>query len=145
MPRQPRKKVIKKLTHYMNGKVKCTLDTLREISDKSNFDQIVSILKKSFQQDLNVEEACLEAGIRKSTFYCWCNASDEFSNSIAQAKQRLRVTAKKTVAASIEKKDIEITKWWLERRAKDEFATKTETDNKNQNFNQEVTIDIDPN
>lgn len=114
------------LTTYIKGDVKCTIDTLRGLSAKDNFDKIVSALIGGFQRDLNVEEACLEAGIAKDTFYNWFNASDEFANRITKAKQRLKVHAKKVIADKVMSNDFEAAKWWAERRLKDEFSHRQE-------------------
>jgi len=115
------------LQDYIDGDIKATVDTLRELSSKDNFDEILSALVGAFQRDLNVEEACLEAGISKDTYYNWINASDELANRIAKAKQRLKTEVKRIIADKIIKNsDLDTAKWWAERKLKSEFSTRQE-------------------
>lgn len=118
------------LQTYIDGEVKCTVDTLRELSNKEKFDDIVSALIGGFQRDLNVEETCLEAGISKETFYQWLKASDELAHRIEKAKQRLKVHAKKVIADKVMNNDFEAAKWWAERKLKDEFSLRRENTGK---------------
>ena len=47
-------------------------------------------------------------------------------------KEQVKMQAKLNVSEAIENKDIDISKWYLERKAKDEFSTK-----------QEISADVD--
>jgi predicted DNA-binding protein (UPF0251 family) len=124
----------KTLEDYMQGEEKATIDTLRILTSKDNFDEIVSSLKAAFQRDLNVEEACLEAGISRETYYNWIKASYAFANQIEKARQRLKVHTKKLIAEKIlNQNDFEAAKWWAERKLKSEFSTRTEHTGENGN------------
>lgn len=105
-----------------------TMDTLRERSQKGNFDVIISDLKQGFYRDYTVEQACLYAGINKDTFYDWRKACTEFAHQMDMAKNTLKIIAKDNISGQIRRGDMKTTRWWLERRLKDEFSTRNESD-----------------
>lgn len=88
-----------------------------------------SVLRKlefAYLKGLTDAEACLYANIGTSTLYDYCNAHPEFAERKELLKKNPVARAKINVAEKIEKGDIEASKWYLERRAKDEFSTKQE-------------------
>jgi hypothetical protein len=73
-------------------------------------------------------EACLYANIGKSTLYDYQNENPEFLERKEILKINPVLKARTNVMASIESGDINDSKWLLERKKKDEFSVKTETD-----------------
>ena len=104
-----------------------TLKELKELSLKHNFDQIVSDLKNAFMRDFTMERACRYAGIHHSTYYDWCERSDEFKSMMDKAQDELFNVAHNIIADDIRmKKDKDLAKWYLERRDKKRFAQRQE-------------------
>lgn len=87
---------------------------------------MIGKLEMLFAQGLSDREACLVANISPSTLYDYCNENPEFAERKELLKEQPKITAKLNVAEAIEKKDIDMSKWYLERKAKDEFSTKQE-------------------
>ena len=97
-------------------------------------------LEYAFMRGLTDLEACLYANISKSTLYNYCEENPEFMDRKEELKQHPTAKARLNVTEAIEKGDTDLSKWYLERKAKDEFSTKqtVEADVKN-----EVTINIE--
>lgn len=85
-------------------------------------------LREAFALDANPKEAWLETGIDYGRILEWLSVGDRLAE-MERLRMKPRWEAKKLVAkeASVSVKDAQ---WYLERRAKDEFSTKSEVDNK---------------
>lgn len=94
-------------------------------------EQVVDKLEEAFKIGCTDEEACLSADIDKKTLYNYIKKNPSFSTRKQQLKANPVFLAKKTIVDKLEK-DVDIAKWYLERRKKDEFSTKTEIDNNHQ-------------
>ena len=89
---------------------------------------MIGKLELLFAKGLSDREACLIADINPTTLYDYCNTHPDFKERKELLKERPKTTAKLNVAEAIENKDIELSKWYLERKAKDEFSTKQTID-----------------
>lgn len=87
-------------------------------------EEIVGKLEYAFSKDFNIGEACDYAGIHRDSYYEWIKNNKEFSDRMEQAQTNLKRKAKINIADKIEEGDMDVTKWFLERRAKDEYSTK---------------------
>lgn len=87
-------------------------------------EEIVRKLEYAFQKDFNVTEACEYAGISRETYYEWQEKKKGFSDKMQFAKSNLKRKAKVNLADKIESGDIDTTKWYLERRAREEYSLK---------------------
>lgn len=105
-----------------------TLDELKKSSNKKNFDQIISDLKHGFTLDFTDLEACRYAGISHDTYYRWYKESDEFAVNMEIAKDFMSKAAKTNIGDKVASGDTDLAKWWLERRRKQDYAARTETD-----------------
>ena len=103
-------------------------------------DEVIGKLEMLFAKGLSDREACLIADIHPSTLYDYCNANPEFAERKELLKERVKTQAKLNLAEAIENKDADISKWYLERKAKDEFSVKQEI---SADVNSEVTINIE--
>lgn len=103
-------------------------------------EETIQKLEYAFMRGLTDLEACLYANISKSTLYNYCNENPAFMDRKELLKEQVKVQAKLNVAESIENKDVDISKWYLERRAKDEFSTKQEI---KADVDADVTINIE--
>ena len=86
--------------------------------------ETVKKLEYGFLRGLTDEQCCLFAGISKQALYDYCHAHPEFTDRKELLKQQPSVQAKINIAEGIESGDAELSKWYLERRNKDEFSTK---------------------
>jgi len=92
---------------------------------------IVRKLEDAFRDGASITEACDQAGIVRDTYYRWLNEKDGFQTKMKEAQDWVTEIARAVVAKRITKKnDTETAKWWLERKKKDEFSTRTENTGK---------------
>lgn len=90
-------------------------------------EEMIRKLELLFAKGLTDREACLIADLSPSTLYDYCTANPEFAERKELLKEQIKTQAKLNVAeAIVEKKDIDMSKWYLERKARDEFSTKQE-------------------
>lgn len=73
-------------------------------------------------------EACLYADVAESTFYDFLKEYPEYSEKIDIWKNYEKIKARMVVHKALDKGDRDMAKWYLERKAKDEFSTKQEVD-----------------
>ena len=81
-------------------------------------------LEYAFMRGLTDTEACLYAHIGTTTLYNYCEENPEFRDRKEELKQHPTAKARLNVTEAIEKGDADLSKWWLERKAKEEFSTK---------------------
>ncbi len=89
-------------------------------------DAIVGKLEYGFMKGLNVTECCHYADISRNAFYEYCEKNPEFKDRIEELKSNPSTKAKLNVVEAIENGDTDLSKWWLERKNKDEFSLKQE-------------------
>lgn len=92
-------------------------------------EEVLKVLKEAFLMGCTDREACLYAGISNQTLYNYQEANPEYVEQKEQWKDYLKIRARKTVAGKIDG-DPETAKWYLERKAKDEFSSRTENTGK---------------
>lgn len=103
-------------------------------------DAVVAKLEYGFMKGLNVTECCHYADISRNCFYEYLEKNPEFKDRIEELKSNPSTMAKLNVVEAIENGDTDLSKWWLERRSKDEFSTKQEV---KADIDQNVTINIE--
>jgi hypothetical protein len=102
---------------------------------------IVRKLETAFQDGFSVSEACLTFGISRTAYY-ERNATDrEFMDKMELARTYVSIRAKKTVIHAINEGDLSTAKWWLERKARNEFSLRAVNDEPVQNA--EVPEEVD--
>ena len=82
-------------------------------------------LEKVYAYGGNDVEACLYAGIGKSTLYDYQHTHPEFSERKSQLQTNPVLATLQTISKAIEDGDVEVAKWLLERRCRDEYAPPT--------------------
>lgn len=85
-------------------------------------------LEYAFLKGMSDKEACIFADITQQTLYNYCNAHPEYFERKELLKEMPKVKAKINIVEGIENGDTELSKWYLERKAKDEFSTKQDVD-----------------
>lgn len=89
-------------------------------------DATLKKLEDGFLLGLSDREACIYADIAPQTLYNYCNDHPEYLERKELLKENLKMQAKINIAHEIKSKDTDTSKWYLERKAKDEFSTKQE-------------------
>lgn len=85
-------------------------------------------LEEAFKLGCTNREACFYADVAESTFYDFLNEYPDYSDKIKMWKDYQKIKARYVVHKALEKGDRDMAKWYLERKAKDEFSTKQEVD-----------------
>lgn len=86
----------------------------------------IRILEEAFSIGASDSEACFQANIGMSTLYDYCQANPAFSERKELLKDMPKYKARKNITDEINKGNQNISTWYLERKAKDEFAGRTE-------------------
>ena len=88
--------------------------------------EVVGKLEYAFMKGFNISEACDYAAISRDTYYEKLKQSKEFSDRMERAKTKLQRKAKLNLAEAIEGGNLDESKYYLERKCKDEFSVKQE-------------------
>lgn len=108
---------------YLKEKAKNSVGRPRAIGEKE-----LRLLKEAFFMGCTNREACLYADVAESTFYDFLKEYPEYSEKIDIWKNYEKIKARMVVHKALDKGDRDMAKWYLERKAKDEFSTKQEVD-----------------
>lgn len=87
---------------------------------------LVSQLEECLKNGFTVSAACRLVGIHRDTYYDWHTRFEGFSDRMQYAKDFALEAARQVVVKSIIEGDVQTSKWYLERKAKDEFSTRSE-------------------
>lgn len=89
-------------------------------------DEVLRKLEYAFAMGATDKEACFHAGIGASTLYDYQKENPEFSERKWGLKGSVVLKAKTNIASAIDKGDTDLSKWYLERKAKEEFSPRAE-------------------
>ncbi len=89
-------------------------------------DAVVQKLLDAFALGFTDEEACLYTGISKQTLYNYCEKHPKFRESKELLKRSPIIKAKANVVKDLESGSLDTSKWYLERKVKEEFSLKQE-------------------
>jgi len=90
----------------------------------------VNKLEYAFSIGADVSAACYYANISRQTYYNWEKSNTELKDKFDRLKEKPVLESYKNTAEKISAGDVEISKWYLERKRKDEFSTREEHENK---------------
>ena len=79
-------------------------------------------LEQAFKDGLSVSEACFISGIGKRTFYDHKASDEDFAHKMELGKAYVTLRAKKVVVQAINDGNLTAAKWYLERKARNEFG-----------------------
>lgn len=88
--------------------------------------EVIGKLEMAFSTGATDIEACIVADINPDTLYEYCKKNPEFSERKEVLKKKPVLKAKQIVINYLNSNDIDTAKWYLERKARDEFAAKQE-------------------
>ena len=86
---------------------------------------VLGKLEQAFAYGASDKEASFYAGINPDTMYEYQKTHPEFTERKEALKQRPVLDARQKVVGDI-KNDVRVAQWYLERKAKDEFAVRQE-------------------
>ena len=100
---------------------------IREVGRPIKFSPlVVKKLEEAFSLDASIEEACFYAGISRQTYYNNVKEGDDLFDRFNELRQSPVLIARKTTVKAL--KDPDHAHWYLERKRKNEFSTKTSLD-----------------
>ena len=79
-------------------------------------------LEQALRDGFNVDVACYVSGVGRSTYYQHLQSDPDFADKMALAQDWTTQRAKQVVAQAIGNGDLKAAQWWLERRARADFA-----------------------
>lgn len=92
-------------------------------------EKMVRNLDEAFMMGMSDREACMYCGLSYSTFTTWLEKNEEYRTKKESLKQYPKLLVKRNLAEAIKNKDIDTSKWYAERKMKDEgFNAKQEID-----------------
>jgi len=91
-------------------------------------ENVLHKLEEAFSKGFSDAEACLYADIGTSTLYNYCEKNPKFLERKEALKKTPLMKARSNIYDAIDSGDIEMSKWYAERKAKKEFSTRVEQD-----------------
>jgi hypothetical protein len=95
----------------------------------------VQKLEAALRDGFSVEMACHVSGVGRSTYYQHSQSDLDFADKMTLAQDWITQRAKQVVAQAIDKGDLKMATWWLERRARAEFAANPPAQSQQNNLN----------
>ena len=89
--------------------------------------EVISKLEEAFSMGCGDREACLHANISTQPLYDYQTLHPEFTERKAMLKEKLILKSRQNVQLAIDTGDRDMTKWYLERKKKAEFSTRSES------------------
>ena len=107
--------------------------------------EVLRKLDECFLNDLSDRQACYIVDINPESLYAYQREHPKYTERKATLKNMTAAKAKMNLAQAINSKDREISKWYLERKVKNEFSTRIENDTTLRgDADKPVTINIKP-
>ena len=85
-------------------------------------DEVLGKLRALFTLGISDELACDVVGIHRDSLYSYQKEHPEFQEEKKLLKQNPVISAKKNVVTAIKNGDMKTTRWYLERKCKEEFG-----------------------
>ena len=83
----------------------------------------VQKLEQALKEGFSIERACHLSGIGRSTFYVNLQSNSKFSDKMLLAQEWATERAKQVIIHELDKGNVKVAQWWLERKARQEFST----------------------
>ena len=93
----------------------------------------IAALEQAFSMDCTDDEACLMAGIGRSTLYRYENDYPEFHERKQLLKQKQVLKARQVINLKLDESDRPTATWLLERKRRDEFGQQVDVNVKHIN------------
>ncbi len=112
-------------------KKRATAEKKRPIGRPEIDESAVNKLMDAFSWGCDVTSACLFAEISRQAYYNYCSRHPDFNDRCEALRNMPNLHARRTVFNAMMSGDVATAKWYLERKFKDEFATKQNIDSTN--------------
>lgn len=89
-------------------------------------ESVLAKLEAAFSWGCPDTEACIWAGINPSSLYDYQLAHPEFTKRKELLKETPNLKARQVLNMALGQKDKQAAQWWLERKKKEEFSTRSE-------------------
>lgn len=93
-------------------------------------EETVKKLLDAFSYGFTDIEACVYADISRETLYAYIRKNPSFSDTKEALKNKPQIKAKMNIVWAINKWELNDSKWYLERKSRDEFSLKQEVEQK---------------
>ena len=90
-------------------------------------EQILRSLEEYFGLGYNRAKACMFAGFPRTTLQSWEENDESLRIRIDAKINSVSAQARENLAKRVKEGDEEISKWWVERREKKDWSTRTES------------------
>lgn len=104
--------------------------------------EIITLLIDAFTWGSSDLEACLYAGIGKTTLYEYQKDEPSFAERKELIKNSPVLQARRNIMTQLEMGDVNTAKWYLERKKKDEFSTSSDLNLGGQNGENPVDVSL---
>jgi hypothetical protein len=108
-------------------------------------DEVVLELIKAFHDGLNIQQACWQSEISRNAYYDRYNIDPIFKDKMDRARQFLSMNSRLKIREAIMAGDLKTARWYLERRDKDDFSSRTEVTGRNGKPLNPVVLDPEEN
>ncbi len=105
--------------------------------------EIEDRLRHAFSIGATISEACFYADIGEATYYEWVQKDPEFAEQMNKLRNKPILKARENIAKKIANGDSDISKWYLERKRKAEFSTRSEQETKDTSGQDNYLSDIE--
>lgn len=102
--------------------------------------EILEKLDNAFSLGHSDEEACLVAQIDPQTLYNYCKKHPNYSSKKELLKNSPKIVARRNIVKDLNDGDVKTSKWYLERKAKDEFSNRQELKDVTEEDNEAIQI-----
>lgn len=89
-------------------------------------DEVLRKLEEAFSIGATDREAILVADIGSTAFYQYCKDNPEFAKRKEELKDMPKYQARHNITNAIKRGDVNVSQWYAERKAKDEFSNRTD-------------------
>ena len=83
----------------------------------------VQKLEQAFRDGFSVDMACYTSGVSRSTYYNHLASDPAFMDKMTLAQAYPTERAKQVIIQAIDKGDLKMATWWLERKLRAEFSS----------------------
>jgi hypothetical protein len=93
---------------------------------KEQREEIIGSLQPYLTLGYDLKNACILAQVTYETVWEWVNKDNALLIRIKAWQNMINAKARQNVAKEINEGDVQESKWWLERRDKKDFSTRTD-------------------
>jgi len=112
---------------------------------KEQREEIIKSLRPYLTLGYDLKNACILAQVTYETVWHWVKADTALLIKIKAWQNMVNAKARQNVAASINEGDTQESKWWLERKEKKTFSTRTDITTGGEKINPKPILDVSTN